>query len=302
MNKITLSKIFSEKNQNFRKIEDGDFYPVYDGEIIGVAISNTKKIKINEKFNNCFLIDCEITFSKSLKENVLLLYTQNKFLSDPFLLMCLNFIDKSKRRFIENDPFEWINEWTTLIGNIKSTKTVYDILGELFVYYYLLKLGLNPKWKSINTGTYDFETCKKRIEVKTTKLKSTSLITFHSVFQGENIPLCDYHIYFLRVEESEHGFSIADLVKKISVIDTNNIELIKEYLKKLGFVDGKIEYNKKYTILESRDYLVDDRFPTITTNSFKDVKGLQNIVHLEYTVSLDGIEYIDLEILNALFS
>ena len=62
-------------------------------------------------------------------------------------------------------------------------------------------------------------------------------------------------------------------------------------LEKQGFERGANIRNKKYKILEKRKYEVDDSFPKIISESFKGDKFPDSVIHIEYTVDLDGLEY-----------
>lgn len=52
-----------------------------------------------------------------------------------------------------------------------------------------------------------------------------------------------------------------------------------------------IEINNTLSILEKRNYSVDESFPRITANSFKDEVIPYGIVEINYTVDLDSLPY-----------
>ena len=54
---------------------------------------------------------------------------------------------------------------------------------------------------------------------------------------------------------------------------------------------GSPERKERYKIQEKRKYLVNDHFPKITKDTFQDKQFPQNIVHISYTIDLDGIPY-----------
>ena len=70
--------------------------------------------------------------------------------------------------------------------------------------------------------------------------------------------------------------------------DKNSIE---SQLTISGFENGRSIRNKKYRIIEKRKYKINDNFPKITNESFKDNKFPKSIVKINYTIDLDGIEY-----------
>jgi hypothetical protein len=50
----------------------------------------------------------------------------------------------------------------------------------------------------------------------------------------------------------------------------------------------------KFTILEVRRYIVDEKFPKIVEGSFKNDVFPKNIIKIIYTIDLEGIEYTSL--------
>ena len=66
-------------------------------------------------------------------------------------------------------------------------------------------------------------------------------------------------------------------------------------VKKSSFFN-ELWYKKTYKVLEIRKYNIDDRFPKIVSNNFKDNKIPENIINIKYVIDLDGIEYENIEI------
>ena len=92
------------------------------------------------------------------------------------------------------------------------------------------------------------------------------------------------------MEQSLEGESINDIKKTLINIgyDENRLEI---ELERQGFEKGSSIRNKKYKILEKRKYEVNDSFPRIVQNSFKGDRYPASIVHIEYTIDLEGLDY-----------
>ena len=92
------------------------------------------------------------------------------------------------------------------------------------------------------------------------------------------------------MEESNLGVCINDMIKLLvdDGYDENRIEV---ELRKLGIMPGSIERKERYKILEKRKYKVDNNFPKITNESFKNDMIPENILHIVYSIDLDGLNY-----------
>ena len=281
-------------------VQKGKVIPIYalnayavnaDGFLgVGFYYDFEKSRTINEKFNQVFLSTATLKLNdKDIP--MLLLYTKNEFMDEHYGALCLDFLDLERRETISSNPLAWFNEWSTLLGNTKIQKMVYDVCGELKVLTLLHKRGLSPRWESIRKGTFDISTTSSLFEVKTTKSKTNSFVTIHNQFQLMNTENKLLHLIFVRVEEYDIGESINDLRNILSDTGYPYMDEIDQYLNSIGFGIAKQDRYKKYIVHEIRDYLVDDDFPVINRESFIDKKFPAHVVKIEYTVSLDGIPY-----------
>ena len=62
-------------------------------------------------------------------------------------------------------------------------------------------------------------------------------------------------------------------------------------LQQQGLEHGASIRDKKYKILEKRKYIVDESFPCITRESFKNNQLPAGIIQIVYTVDLDALSY-----------
>ena len=92
-------------------------------------------------------------------------------------------------------------------------------------------------------------------------------------------------LIFVRLEKSQIGYSINDVIKslKLKNYDVNSLSRLEKI--------GTSSINEKYRILEARLYNIDDKFPKITLNSLKNNELPKGIIKIEYIVDLDDIDY-----------
>ena len=68
--------------------------------------------------------------------------------ANEFIAVCLNFLDPGEngklRKEILDNPLSWWKRWKEIMGNSISSKLPYTVLGELYVYLYLVKTGEKP--------------------------------------------------------------------------------------------------------------------------------------------------------------
>ena len=98
------------------------------------------------------------------------------------------------------------------------------------------------------------------------------------------------YVYFLRMEESHEGVSVNDMKTRLvrAGYDSGKIEM---QLQQQGLEPGASIRDKKFKILERRKYVVDESFPAITMESFKNNHLPSGITQLVYTVDLDAVSY-----------
>ena len=272
-------------------IDEYDAYAVNTSNMRGVAIIVDSNTVINESFNQVQIKDFLFSINGK-EENVVFLYTKNKEMSEKYGLLCLDFLDKKNRKVIEHNPLKWFSEWRDLLGDSKKKKMVYDVVGEMKVLLELRKKKDYPIWNSATAGTYDITSNSGVYEVKTTKSKTEDNITIHSQFQLEikhiNKPL---FIAYVRLEENKAGYSIDTLYNDL-IKEGFDQNILDTYLDEMHYQKGKFERYLKFIIHEIRLYPIDESFPKITNDSFKNNKIPDGIVNYQYTVSLNGLKYL----------
>lgn len=279
-------------------LEDGDrvykldtkinnFYIIKDNGWYGVGIDiNLDKTEYFEKFENVRLIT-KIKYFLNENHKLLELITNKVDLIEEFSLVCFDFINKFDNEKVKEDIIEkankWWNEWKKLLGNVLKSERDYDFLGELLALNYVLNEDSNAKYS--NLASHDIELPQYSIEVKSTTEKYNAEIHVNSQYQLENNTERPLKLIFIRLEKSQIGYSIKDVIESLKTknYDINSFTRIENI--------GTSSINEKYRILEARLYNIDDKFPKITLKSLKNDELPKGIVKIEYIVDLDDIDY-----------
>lgn len=286
---------YIKEGNNYYKLKDIDTpyeaYVIRNGvwRGVGVPINNQEIIENNyyEKFERIRICIDKIKIEDEEKY-LLELLTDSKYAYEQFAMICMDFIspgeDGENRKLIIEKPELWTKRWKDLLGNKLEENMDYSYLGELIILKHLIDSGNNVKMT--RQGTYDIEDENSNYEIKTTIMRYTSEIEVHSQYQLNTLDIKPLKLYFVRLEEAMTGKSINDLYEELKNVGYC-IDDIEIKLKEISFESR----NRKYNILEIREYDVDDNFPKITNKDFKGEKIPTNIKNIKYVIDLDGIDY-----------
>ena len=287
--KALVDFVNTVENGKAKYIEEYKAYALNINNLVGVAIDCEEGLIIDERFNKIKISNADLNY-KDVLHHVIFLYTEDTVLNEDYGLLFLSFLNLGKREVVSKKPLQWFEDWSNLLGNRKQDKMIYDVLGELETLIVLCENGQDPKWDSTQKGTYDISTGSVLYEVKTTKNKTENFVTIHNQFQLD-IENKDLHLVFVRVEENDSGVSIDDLYNELVGLNYKDIANVETYLRSLGYYAGKSERYVKFIIHEIRDYVVDEKFPRISKSDFKNEQFPNGVVKIEYTISLDELEY-----------
>ena len=269
----------------------------YSGYVIrtldgyGVAVEADEKMEVSERFNSCKFHTCQLGIDGVMK-NYLVLSSSFEEYRYEFASLCAEFVeagqDGKNRRSLLSDPYGWWNKWKELIGNTSRDKRVYNVIAEMLVLLHKMREDSSAQWAATRSGSHDIECAEESCEVKSTIKRYGATVTISGQHQLEHDKTL--WLYFCRLEESLEGVSINDMKEKLisNGYDPGKLEM---ELEKQGFERGANIRNKKYKLLEKRKYEVNDSFPKIISESFKGDKFPDSVIHIEYTVDLDGLEY-----------
>ena len=286
---VKLKLKFLEDGDTVYKLETkiNDFYVIKDNGWYGIGIDiDLDKTEYFEKFENVRLITKIKNFSKE-NHKLLELITNRADLIEEFSLVCFDFINKFDNEKVNENIIEkankWWEEWKKLLGNVLKSEKDYDFLGELLALNYVLNEDTNATYS--NLASHDIELPEYSIEVKTTTEKYNAEIHVNSQYQLENNTDMPLKLIFVRLEKSQIGYSINDVIEslKLKNFDINNLNRLEKI--------GTSSINEKYRILEARLYNIDDKFPKITLSILKNNELPKGIIKIEYIVDLDDIDY-----------
>lgn len=269
-----------------------DFYIIKHQDEYGVGILNSKQIEIDESFANVSIRSIVIPNKEEEPFKLLALTSSLISHKTEFASFCTHFIDKENRDLITNYPLVWWERWRDLIGNKLSNYIVYDIIAELLTLEKLSKLEKNIQWSGPKGSSLDIETNDSFYEVKSSIVRYENEITISSQFQLEDYSKPSFLIYY-KMEELSGGETINKIIERMELSGIINTEEIEVKLSNLGFKKKRSIRNVSYVVHEVRMYNIDDNFPRLSVNMFKNERIPDNIKKISYVVSLDGIKYID---------
>lgn len=276
-------------------LKESYYWLVKIGGMQGVAIEIDEEQQVNESFSKIkyytkmYMIDGK-------EHNLLLLVSDEKSLLDEFAFVCAAFLEKvldsEEYQEIQRNPISWWHTMKDLLGNANIDKAAYSVLAELISYYHLLSQGEEVDWTGPFGGTVDF-VCEsgEGFEVKSTIARYGTHITINGQYQ-----LRANYLMFYRFEPVNHGLSIQAMLDKLLELGANSQKL-EQALAKLNYPVGSEVRNKTYRLLEAKQYIVDEKFPKITPDSFIDGQLPPYIIELQYTLDLDGLESERLELI-----
>lgn len=290
---------FAALYDGMRKLESvPEEYPAYSlryqGEY-GVAFDYDNDKDILEESVNAKISTREVTLWNGERRKCLLLTCYDEEFRNEFAYMCELFITpgicgEARKKIIEN-PLTWWNKWIELLGDHRGKKVCYDVLAELITLDFLYKDDPSVVWTAAEAGTHDIESPSASYEVKSTIKKSETHIIISSRHQLEAANKLE--LFFFRMEKSLSGFSINDVSDSLEKHGYDRSQLEKQLSEK-GYSKGMSIRDTKFTILEVRRYIVDEKFPKIVVGSFKNDVFPKNIIKIIYTIDLEGIDYTSL--------
>lgn len=289
----TIINEFYNKMNGIIKIDD--YYVIKNDNYLGVALDNVNNITIDEMFSNVKINSSNIYIANE-EINIIMLTSSLLTHKKEFALFCSQFLEygynNENRNLILNDPLTWWKGMRELIGNQFTEFKPYDIIAELLVLEHLAVNNQKPEWNGPSGSSVDVVSNDKFYEVKSTTVRYENQVTISSQFQLESNNQ-DLFLIYIKMEKLDGAESINKILKRLINNPNVNYELIIEKLKKRGYRENSSNRDISYAIHEIRCYTVDENFPKITINSFKDNKIHENIKKIKYVVDLNGIDYIN---------
>lgn len=259
----------------------------------GVCVEVAEEVQINEKFAGAHLWTGNFQIDGEAK-HLLMLTSDREYLRMEFSVICSQFVDPgmdgSNRKMLQSNPLEWWDRWRSLLGNKYHEKSVHGLLGELIAYLTLLKRGEKPDWTGAGGGSIDFVAKTRDYEVKSTLSRYEVQVQIAGQYQLNRNADKPLSMILVRLEPSSDGYCINDIVDELIVNGVEKYYLESE-LSDLGFEEGASSRSRRFKLHEIRHYEVDENFPRITLDSFKDGKLPDGVKHITYSVDLTGVKY-----------
>lgn len=277
-----------------KSIEDFPAYTIKTDNGYGVAIPLENNIEVNEDFANAKLKTQSYTLPSSETTQLFLTLTTNNSVNQKaFSALCEQFVFPGNygefRKEITNTPIKWWMEMKQILGNRNVDNLIYDTLGELWTYDHLIRTGRNVVWNGPSGSSTDIECDDAMVEVKSTISRSRKEITIHGKTQLTPPENKELYLYYCVFEISANtGCSINDIVYGLAR-DGYDVTRVNDLLASKGLEIGKSARNRKFILWNVYKYIIDDRFPRISDNSFVGGKEPDGITSISYTVSLEGI-------------
>lgn len=282
-------------SQQIRFLSD-DRWPAWalhlPDETVGVAIPYPFEQPVIETFANVRL---EAATIANLTNGRMLILTSYEATS-AFAAVCAQFIAPGEngvtREAIVSNPVAWWREWKGLLGNKNVEKRVYDILGELIGLAALKQAGCSPIWTGPDGISTDIDCGTSKYEVKSSVARNSRTFEAHGLFQlsADSVPK---YLIFAQFEPSENGLSIDGLVAHLAS-QGYSLSDLNASLNKLGYPEGASSRTTSYRLISLSQYDVNDEFPRIEPSSFTTGSLPRGVLSITYTVSLDGLNFIDL--------
>lgn len=274
-------RLLSKQPSNFRA------YSFRQGVEFGVAIETSLSKDIYEEAAQITIKTMDIMGMRYIS-----LACCDELFRNEFANFASHFVEPGlngeNRTIVLETPLAWWNSWIGMLGNRVAGRNSYDTIAEMLALLSIYNEDNSCAWTASHAGSHDIETDSAAFEVKSTVKKSETTVTISSQFQlYSEKPL---QLWYYRMEVSEHGVSIND-VKEQLINAGYDKNLIESQLEQRGFILGSSIRDKRYIVLETRKYVVDDSFPRIVESSFKNDIYPKNIVKILYTIDLEGLDY-----------
>ena len=256
----------------------------------GVAVKQPSELIIAERFSNARLRTDSIEID-GRSERVITLTSNVDGLRNEFAVVCAQFVDPGirgeQRKILDEQPYTWWRNWSSLLGNSIRLKQPTDVLGELITLKYLVKSGMKPSWIGHKGHSHDIEYYGGTIEVKSTVSRYGYMVKINSQFQMM-VEKGDLQLSFVRFEPTINGVSINSTVEELIYLGYPQEEL-ESALESLGYEYGMGVRSDCFSVIDAKLYPINDDFPKINRNSFADGKIPEGVVKIEYTVDLDNL-------------
>jgi hypothetical protein len=286
--KIATNKITDNKLFILRVFEKFDEKKFLKKEFQGVSI----ELLVYPEFKEItfILLDNEL-------DEVFALFIENIYES-------INNLDNES--MVINQTLDSIAKWKKLFDKIKSTLLTEEeqkgLIGELLFISESIENNVSKdtiieNWFGPDYYNKDFIINNKGFEIKTTTQdRPTIKISSEQQLDKQDLNIL-YLIQYNLEETKSNGFTLPELINKISLEITVNYILKSRFDEKLIQIgynhEDSAKYDRKYKLIEKNVYNVNDNFPKITKSTLP--KGIFNSI---YNIEILVLDEFKIETLN----
>jgi len=217
-------------------------------------------------------------------------------LNSLFDMIVLEILRKFEINTLEPDRTcrEVISEWRELINKepvkLPDKNALLGVFGELWALRMMARKNPNSLnfWVGPQGARFDFVFPDSSLEVKSTLQRKGCIITIHSIHQLEPFSgNCLYLAVFKFEEVPAAGETIIDLANEIIDLGCDRVMLFSK-LANIGITAANINdcSSLRCRHFEERFFIIDDKFPSLTTRSLRDNKLPNGIIELIYQIDL----------------
>ena len=308
MSEEKLKKIWQEVELERDKFsKDFAYKNFYSGSkkdliLIGINKDLSKGIMIRDesgrsalpKLSSSFQI--ERSFIEEKKSFFIPIFSKETSLNEPFtylISLIIKNIDYGlSPTLATKEAIEKFQKLFKSFGKLPPENQIVGLLGELFFVDQILKIK-NDYWKGWikPEKTIDYTYSEIDVEIKSSSYSGEDKITINRLNQLQYIKNRSRYLYYSSfIINPEGELSVPDLVDNIlSQIDDKDGFREKLSKTKYKFGDKSLWLEKRYSHLETIVFKVDENFPRINSDSFKDNKIPYGITNIKYDLALNTI-------------
>ena len=276
--------------------------------LIGIDKDLSKGIMIRDesgrnalpKLSSSFQI--ERFFIEEKKSSFITIFSKETSLDEPFtylISLIIKNIDYGlSPTLATKEAIEKFQKLFQSLGKLPPENQIVGLLGELFFVEQIIKIK-NDYWKGWikPEKIIDYTYSEIDVEIKSSSYSGEDKITINNLKQLQYIKNRSRYLYYSSFIINPDGeLSVPNLVDNIlSQIDDKDGFRDKLSLTKYKIQDKSLWLEKRYSHLETIIFKVDENFPRINSDSFKDNKIPDGISKITYDLALNTINDFRLE-------
>ena len=316
MSEEKLKKIWKEvelKRSNFSK--DFVYKNFYEGKkkdliLLGIDKDLSKGILIKDETGRSSLPKLSSSFQikrdyvEEENSSFIIIFCKEKTLDDTFTyltrLIIKNIDDSLSPTLATKEAIEQVKKIFQSLGKLPPESEIVGLIGELFFIDQVTKLRSNlwKGWSGPEDKIVDFSFGKIDVEIKSSSYSGEDKITINNLKQLEYIKNRSRYLLYSRfIKDPEGDLSVPDLIDNIfsQIDDKDSFRAKKLSLTKYKIQDKDLWLERRYSYLDTRIYKVEEKFPRINSESFKNDKIPDGINKITYDLALNTVSEFEVE-------